>query len=46
MFGVIGLTSFLLLPLMAAAGMALVGGSTVLAPSALILLPFMLARAG
>jgi hypothetical protein len=46
MFGTIGLTSFLLLPLMAAAGMVLVGGSTVLAPSVLILLPFIVARAG
>jgi len=45
-FGTIGLTSLFLLPLVAGAGMALMGVGTLFAPSVLILTPFILARAG
>ena len=44
MVGTVGLTSFFLLPLLAGAGMVAVGAGTVLAPSMLLLVPFMLAR--
>ena len=41
-----GLTSILFLPLLAGAGMVLVGAGTMIAPSVLILMPFIMARAG
>lgn len=46
MFGTIGLTSFFALPLLGAFAMVGIGAGTVLAPSVLLLLPFMLARVG
>jgi hypothetical protein len=43
-FGTVGLSTFFLLPLLAGAGMVVMGAGTVLAPTALLLVPFMLVR--
>ena len=45
MFGTVGLSTFFLLPLLAGAGMVVMGAGTVLAPGVLLLVPFVLARA-
>ena len=45
MVGTVGLSSFLMLPLVAGAGMVLLGVGTVFAPSVLLLSPFLLGLA-
>ena len=46
MTGTVGLTNFLVMPLFAIGGMAIVGAGTMFAPGLLLMLPFLLARAG
>jgi hypothetical protein len=45
-FGTVGLTSLFLFPLVAGAGMVMLGASAAFGPTLLLMLPFMLARAG